>query len=111
LYLHSLLVSSGSRATSLLVLIQDRSVQYNAGYCLQQAFKLAKKLYDLRSMIAHGNSKIPENIDLCGEMLSLNQVASRACEVLRSVISRILPTAISRSYCAFDFWEKQYFGL
>ncbi len=76
-----------------------------------RAFRVAKDLYDLRSGFAHGGSAAASDHRIGDERLNLQDAATRACEVLRSVVRHFLPQAEQAPYKRHDFWEKGYFGL
>ncbi len=72
-------------------------------------FKLAKDLYDLRSGLAHGGTlekavHVGQEKGLMGE-----QAATRACEALRDVLTRLLPRSRQAPHRKAEFWEKAYF--
>lgn len=77
-------------------------------YC---AFRLAKDLYDLRSVIAHGTKPSKDYCRLGDMQLSLQDASLRACEVLRDLIRHFLPCVAATSYKKPQFWERAYFGL
>jgi hypothetical protein len=87
------------------------STLFNGAEERHRAFQVAKKLYDLRSAIAHGSIGTANTFRLGEETLSLQSVAVRACELLRQVIRRFLPEARQAPYKRHDFWERGYFGL
>jgi hypothetical protein len=76
-----------------------------------RAFRVAKDLYDLRSVIAHGGAPRDTHYRVGDDRLTLQEAAVRACEVLRSVIQRFLPVAAAAPYKQPQFWEGAYFGL
>ena len=75
------------------------------------AFKLAKKLYDLRSAIAHGGTLENKMLKFGEEALTLTAAARRACETLRHLVRHFLPTTRQAPYKQHEFWERAYFGL
>jgi hypothetical protein len=76
-----------------------------------RAFRVAKDLYDLRSVIAHGGSPQQANCRVGDERLSLQDAALRACEALRYVVRHFLPQVAEAPYKQPQFWERGYFGL
>ena len=75
------------------------------------AFRVAKKLYDLRSAIAHGSKLADDRHRVAEESLTLAGAADRATESLRKIICRFLPEANDTPYKKSEFWERAYFGL
>ena len=75
------------------------------------AFRIAKHLYDLRSMIAHGGLSEAATYPVGDERLHLRDAAVRASAVLRDVIHTFLPQAAQHPYKNHQFWERGYFGL
>lgn len=77
------------------------------------AFNIARDLYNIRSIIAHGSS-INEMVKFNGNKSSLSDVlpdaASKATEVLRIIISHFLPNK-DAPYKKDEFWKKKYFGI
>lgn len=73
------------------------------------AFKIARDLYNARSIIAHGSS-IDAMVKIDGKELSLSDAANKATEVLRIIISHFLPKQ-GAPYKDDEFWKKKYFGL
>lgn len=72
-------------------------------------FLIGKKLYDLRSTVAHGGLLEVANIAYGSERLSLAQVATRACELLRAIVKKFLPEADNPPYARAAFWQNRYF--
>jgi hypothetical protein len=75
-----------------------------------RAFLAARSMYDLRSTIAHGG-RVQEQETVGDEKLTLYQIAERACDMLRSVVKRYLPSATRPEYASAGYWEKKYFEL
>src|SRR5262249_27303196 len=76
-----------------------------------RAFRVAKDLYDLRSVIAHGGVPKEGNCRVGDERLGLQDAAVRACDVLRHVVPHFLPQIAAVPYKQPQFWERGYFGL
>lgn len=74
------------------------------------AFRLAKSLYDLRSGVAHG-AALPETVRLGGQDVVLNEVGTRACEILRSTIQRFLPEHEHPPYLDAGYWPERLFRV
>lgn len=74
------------------------------------AFNIAKDLYSLRSLVAHGADISKENRKVGDEKMTLADAAKRACEVLRQVICVLLPLAPESAYRKFGFWMDRYLG-
>lgn len=75
------------------------------------AFRVAKDLYDLRSIIAHGGEMKDKLHRVGQEELKLAGAAMRATEALRTIVRRFLPEANEAPYKKPGFWERAYFGL
>ena len=72
---------------------------------------MAKHLYDLRSLVAHG-STLDEGVFPVGEeKLKLAEAAKRASQTLRHLVRHFLPHAKLAPYKKHEFWERAYFGL
>jgi hypothetical protein len=76
-----------------------------------RAFRVAKDLYDLRSMIAHGSTLKDDEFRVGEERLKMGDAAKRATEALRMVIQHFLPEAKAAPYKKPDFWDRAYFGV
>lgn len=76
----------------------------------EHAYRVARDLYGLRSMIAHGASIDEDKIKIAGEKLSLSAAASKATAVLRGIISNFLPQN-GAPYRRPEYWQRKYFGL
>lgn len=76
-----------------------------------RAFRVAKRLYDLRSMISHGSTLSDKAFSVGDEKLKLPEAAKRACERLRHLVRHFLPTVSQAPYRKHAFWERAYFGL
>lgn len=76
-----------------------------------RAFRLAKSLYDLRSMVAHGSSLGAHAFPLGDENLKLPAAAQLASETLRHLVRHFLPYGGQAPYKKHEFWERAYFGL
>ena len=63
-----------------------------------RAFRLAKHLYDLRSMVAHGSSLGDGVFSVGDEKLKLPEAAKRASETLRHLIHHFLPSVKQAPY-------------
>jgi hypothetical protein len=75
-----------------------------------RAFRTARKLYELRSDVAHG-SVLKEIYTVGDDKLTQQDAAKCACEALRRVIKFFLPTLPDRPYAKSQFWETKYFDL
>jgi len=87
------------------------STLFNTPEERHHAFRVAKHLYDLRSIIAHGGLSEAATHPVGDERLNLCDAAIRASAVLRDVIHRFLPQAGQHPYKNHQFWERGYFGL
>jgi hypothetical protein len=76
-----------------------------------EAFRVAKDLYDLRSLIAHGSSLGEEAFPVGNEKLKLPEASKRSSETLRQLIRHFLPHSKQAPYKKHLFWEQAYFGL
>jgi Apea-like HEPN len=76
-----------------------------------RAYRLAKHLYDLRSMVAHGSVLDDRMFPIGDEKLKLPEAAKRATETLRYLVRHFLPLTNQAPYRKHDFWERAYFGL
>jgi hypothetical protein len=76
-----------------------------------RGFRVAKHLYDLRSVVAHGSSLGEGVFPVGDEKLELPEAAKRASETLRHLVRHFLPSAKQAPYKKHDFWERKYFGL
>ncbi|MBW4603948.1 MAG: hypothetical protein KME29_31380 [Calothrix sp. FI2-JRJ7] len=74
------------------------------------AFNIAKKLYDLRSTIAHG-STLKKTYKLGDENLTVSQTAQKSCQILRNVINYFLDYPDKSAYKKSEFWVNRYFGI
>jgi hypothetical protein len=76
-----------------------------------RAFRVAKHLYDLRSVVAHGSSLGEGVFPIGDEKLKLPEAAKRASETLRHLVRHFLPSVKQVPYKKHEFWERGYFGL
>jgi hypothetical protein len=74
------------------------------------AYRLAKDLYGLRSMIAHGNPARKDEYRLGTEKVPLHVAASRSTEILQKVIRDLLDVG-GAPYKDMRYWERRIFGL
>ena len=74
------------------------------------ALNVAKKLYDLRSMIVHGGRLGDKVFRLGDEDLKLPDIANRASEALRYLVLHFIPRVREAPYRRPEFWEQSYFG-
>src|SRR6266403_5590616 len=74
-----------------------------------RAYKVAKDLYDCRSITAHGGSLPQDDISVGREKLTLYEVANRAKAELRYLIQTLLPYCGEGSYRRAELWERLYF--
>jgi len=77
-----------------------------------RAYRVARDLYSLRSIIAHGD-RIKKKTHRVGDEddLTLEEAAKRATATLRQLIYRFLPSAVSAPYTNDPFWDRAIFGL
>ena len=76
----------------------------------QDAYRLARDLYSLRSRIAHGSSVDEGKLKIAGEKLTLSEAGKRATAALRKIIMHFLPKE-GAEYKNHEFWKRGYFGL
>jgi hypothetical protein len=76
-----------------------------------RAFRVAKHLYDLRSIVAHGSSLGDGIFSVGDEKLKLPEAAKRASETLRYLVRHFLPSVKQAPYKKPEFWDRAYFGL
>src|SRR5262249_20865442 len=69
-----------------------------------RAFRVAKHLYDLRSVVAHGSSLEEGVLRVGDEKLTLPEAAKRAAETLRHLVCHFLPTVRQKPYKKPEFW-------
>jgi hypothetical protein len=74
-------------------------------------FRVAKDLYDLRSIVAHGSSFGTGPVRVGEEKVGLPEAAQRASEALRDLVRHFLPNVRQAPYKKHEFWERGYFGL
>ena len=74
------------------------------------AYKVARDLYGLRSVVAHGAAIDEEKLKISGEKMSLDAAGKKAREVLRGIINFFLPENRA-PYKNAEFWQRRYFGL
>ncbi len=65
------------------------------------AFRTARRMYDLRSLIAHGG-EVPAGLDAA---------AQEARDMLRMVVKTYLPCGNKTPYRDQPIWDRAYFGL
>jgi len=105
----------------LLAGIEDRkgelSFRFSLHYAMlfspeqrRRAFRVARDLYNLRSVIAHGSPLDEDKLKITGERMSLSQVAKCATGALRTIIMHFLPKK-NAPYKNQEFWQQAYFGL
>ena len=76
-----------------------------------EGFRVAKKLYDLRCVVAHGDTIDSKQCRLGDKVLSLGEWGRLASDTLRSLVKKFLPADPKKSYKNSDFWEEAYFGI
>jgi hypothetical protein len=105
----------------LLAGIEDRkgelTFRFSLNYAMlfpphqrQHAYRVARDLYSLRSIIAHGSFLDENKIKIGGERLTLSAAGNLATATLRTIITHFLPKKDAR-YKNPDFWQRAYFGL
>jgi hypothetical protein len=105
----------------LLAGIEDRRGELNFRFSLnyamlfppdqrQHAYRLARDLYGLRSVIAHGSPIDEAKLKIAGEKMVLPEVAKRATSALRTIIMHFLPKK-DFPYKNSEFWQRAYFGI
>jgi hypothetical protein len=105
----------------LLAGIEDRkgklSFRFALNYAMlfpsekrQYAYHVARDLYGLRSVIAHGSSLNANKLKVAGEKLGLHEAGRRAKAALREIIMHFLPKKHAQ-YKDHEFWQRAYFGL
>lgn len=105
----------------LLAGIEDRkgelSFRFSLNYAMlfprdqrQHAYRVARDLYQLRSVIAHGSSLHENKLRIAGEKLGLSEAGKRATDALRTTIMHFLPKKRAE-YKNPQFWQRAYFGL
>jgi hypothetical protein len=67
----------------------------------RDAYKKAKRVYDQRSRVSHGENTDPEKVRVA---------ASDSCEMLRRVVKTFLPDGTTPRYTP-AYWERRWFGL
>jgi hypothetical protein len=87
------------------------STLFNTPEDRHRAFRLAKDLYDLRSMVAHGSSLGDKAFSIGDKKLKLPEAAKQASETLRHLVRHFLPSLKQAPYKKPEFWERAYFGL
>jgi hypothetical protein len=110
----------------LLAGIDDRktelSFRFSLNYAMlfpkserQNAFRVARDLYNLRSTIAHGSSLDKcKLLKIAGEKkLSISEAGTRATAALRTIIRHFLTSLPEKGpqYKSPEFWQRAYFGL
>jgi hypothetical protein len=75
----------------------------------RSAFKLAKDLYSLRSVVAHG-TPLKSPVKLGSERVDPSKAANIATETLRSLIVRLVPMAAKKEYGKPEFWLDAFYG-
>jgi hypothetical protein len=105
----------------LLAGIEDRkselSFRFSLNYAMlfpsdqrHYAYRVARDLYGLRSVIAHGSSLDENRLKIAGEKVVLHEAGRRAKAALRGIIMHFLPKKRAR-YKDHEFWQRAYFGL
>jgi hypothetical protein len=104
----------------LLAGIEDRgelSFRFSLNYAMlfpldqrQHAYRVARDLDGLRSVIAHGCYVDEQKLKVGGEKLVLPEAANRATGALRTIINHFLPKKAAE-YKNHEFWQRAYFGL
>jgi hypothetical protein len=74
------------------------------------AYREARDLYGLRSVVAHGAAIDEGKLKVAGEKMALDAAGKRATEVLRVIINFFLPER-RPLYKSAEFWQRRYFGL
>jgi hypothetical protein len=105
----------------LLAGIEDRrgelSFRFSLNYAMlfspderHNAYRTARDLYGLRSVIAHGSTLGENKLKIAGEKVTLSETGKRATGALRTVIMHFLPKK-GAQYKNHEFWQRAYFGL
>jgi hypothetical protein len=76
----------------------------------QHAYKEARDLYSLRSVIAHGSTFDPDKLKIAGVRITPEAAGKKATSVLRNIVTFFLPMG-GAPYKSPAFWQGRYFGL
>ncbi|MCC7291336.1 MAG: hypothetical protein IT449_04635 [Phycisphaerales bacterium] len=74
-------------------------------------FDTAKDVYDHRSRIVHGSGWGSSHVRLGTESLPPDKAADRACEALRELILKFLPSASHPEFLSQGYWDRLVFGM
>jgi hypothetical protein len=75
-----------------------------------RAYKVARDLYGLRSVVAHGSAIDEDKLKIAGEKMTLDAAGRTATEVLREIVKFFLAEKRALHKNA-EFWQRRYFGL
>jgi hypothetical protein len=76
----------------------------------QHGYRVARDLYRLRSIIAHGTSLDEENLKIAGAKPKLPEAGRIATSALRRLIMHFLPKN-GAPYKDHKHWQRTYFGF
>lgn len=76
----------------------------------EDAFYIARDLYDLRSSIAHGSS-LKDEVKINGKTLKPSDAAALARSVLRKAISMFMPNSKDPDFMRSTYWLSKELGL
>lgn len=76
----------------------------------QEAFYLARQLYDLRSKIVHGDI-LKENVKIGGKEMSISEVAKLAKSILRTTIVKFLSSDGKPDFTKENYWLSKVLGI
>jgi hypothetical protein len=108
--MESLLLAGGEKAELSFRFSLNYSMLFSTPDERQHQYKVARDLYSLRSLIAHGSSPDGNKAKVAGEILTLSQAAQKATSVLRQTIGYFLSRG-GTPYKDHEFWQRRYFGF
>jgi hypothetical protein len=76
-----------------------------------KAYKTAKKLYNLRSQLAHGSEVKEKDWEISSDCKNSLDASKKACDMLRNLIRKYLPEGANPSFNQDDYWIKRILGF
>ena len=77
---------------------------------VRETLRVARDLYGLRSVVAHGAALDGEKLKIAGETFTPDAAGKEATKALRRIVTFFLPEK-GAPYKNPEFWQRRYFGL
>lgn len=111
--LESLLISNDNQNELSFRFGLNYAMLFDDPEAKENAFKVARDLYTLRSTVAHGSKDIQDLVRVGEKKIPLSEAANVASNILRRIIRHLLQNStevIDRNFWGDLFWKKAYFG-